>query len=684
MPKRRKKRRGKRREPQQQLPRPSREGEQPLRPDAVLPTTAQAERAATSSSLDENHTGEAADRAIVATVSEVEREFIWIETEGTRAKLYASELMLDIGEVPADRYAPGDRFEAFVFQMGPDPNSGAPQFSIRRAAPYLNALSRLKVGSVVANATVVNTYDVGIELDVDGLRGNAFIQDLQLASDESPHDRYQPGDTIPDLFVWQVDHDFRDLALSVRRNAPDYIEALNAHSVGDVVSATVTAFQGNSGLWLEVDGVVGRVGPQDLSLADGESAQDRYAVGDPVHDLFLWQVNHDSRNLYLSARRNAPGYVDALNAHRVGEVVSATVTDFGGRGLWLDVDGAVGWVGPQELSLADGETAQDRYAVGDPIHNLVVWQVDHDARDLSLSARRNAPGYVDALNAHSVGDVVSGIIAIILPGGLWLDVDGTVGWIFKEEALLEEGETLAERYTDGDSITAVVQHIDRQSRTLLLSARRIASARVEELIVQGATIQALVVRKRDGGIDVSVGGESEIYVPDYALSLRLGGSPDLEPGQEIDVAVMDVKDGVPTVLSRRRALDGWEAARDRLAAEVVVPNARIIPWADRPNHDGRAAIDLGPITGFIPLTDRDAEAAQDLMSRRANTRLGIMIEELDKDTWTASVSEAKFKARWQELVDALPTNEGIEGEIIDMHGGLRRSISAVVCWGRCQ
>ena len=727
---------------------------EPQQPDAALPA-AQVGQAAAASSLGEAPNAREADRTVVGTVLEVEREFIWIETEGTRAKLYASELMLDIGEVPADRYTPGDRFEAFVFQMEPDPESGAPQFSIRRAAPYPDALNRLEVGSVVANATVVNTYGVGIELDVDGVRGNAFSSELPLHPGESTHQRYQPGDitsdllvcwidndrglflsarrnapgyvealnarsvgdivsgvvteldddgeltldidgvigyvaldelvlndgealgdryavgdVVEDLLVWVVDHDARDLALSVRRNAPGYVEALSAHSVGDVVSAPITIIQDNGGLWLDVGSVIGRVTPDELTLAEGESATDRYSVDDTVDDLFVWQIN-DSRSLSLSLRRNAPGYVEALNTHHVGDVVSATVINFQGNGgLILDVGDVLGGAPPWDLALADGESAQDRYAVGDPIHNLFVWQVGRDDRTLALSVRRNAPGYVEALNTHRVGDVVSGTITSIQPGGLWLDIDGAIGWIFKEEVLLENDETLAERYADEDPVTAVVQHVDRQSRALLLSARRIASALVEEPIVQGATIKAIVVRKRAGGIDVSLGGGSEIYVPDYALSLRPGGSPDLEPGQEIEVVVMDVKDGVPTVLSRRRALDGWEAARGRLAVGVVAPNAQIIPWADRPNDDGRAAIDLGPITGFIPIDELDAEAAQNLMSRRANTRLGIVIEDLNEGVWTASVSGTNFKARWDQLVDGLPTNEGIEGEIIDIARGV--------------
>ena len=602
---------------------------------------------------------------------------LWLDVDGVIGAVIPNELPPD-DESTLDYYAVGDIVpDLFICQV--DLDDRYITLSVRRSMPsYVEMLNIHSVGDIVSATITDFQSNGGLWLDVGGVIGSVLPRELPLASDESAQDCYAVGDTLRDLFIQRVNLDDRYLEISVRRNMPGYVETLNAHSVGDIVSATVsatvTASEGHE-LWLDVGNVIGGVPPWELPLADNESAQDHYAVGDTIHDLFVWQVHHADRSLALSVQRNKTSYVEALNAHSVGDIVSATVSGFlssdgFNSGLLLDVGGVIGSVLPWELSLVDSESVQDLYTVGDTVDDLFVWQIDFDYRRLALSVSRNAPGYVEALNTHSVGDVVSGTITTIMPEGLWLDIDGAIGWIFKEEALLENDETLAERYTDGDPVTAVVQHVDRQSRTLLLSARRTASALVEESIVQGATIKALVVRKRAGGIDVSVGGESEIYVPDYALSLRPGGSPGLEPGQEIEVVVMDTEDGIPTVLSRRRALDGWETARRRLATGVVVPNARIIPWTDRPNDDGRAAIDLGPITGFIPIDELDAEAAQDLMSRRANTRHRIVIEDLDEDTWMASVSETKFKTRWEGLVDGLPANEGIEGEIIDIARGV--------------
>ncbi len=643
---------------------------EPHQPEAALPAAQDAQAVAASSPSEDANTREA-DRTVVGTVLEVEREFIWIETEGARAKLYASELMLDIGEVPADRYAPGDHFKAFVFQMEPDAESGAPQFSIRRADPYLDALNRLEAGSVVAHATVVNTYDVGIELDVDGVRGNAFSDELPLGSGDTPHDRYQPGDIINDLLVYEVDHDDRDLFLSARRNTPSYVEALNAHSVGDVVSATITDFPGYGGLRLDVGGAVGWVGPQDLSLADGESAQDRYAVGDTVHDLFVWQIN-DDRSLHLSIRRNAPGYVEALKAHSVGEVVSATVTVLASDGgLWLDVGGAVGWVGPQDLSLADGESAQDRYAVGDTVHDLFVWQINND-RSLNLSVRRNAPGYVEALTDISVGDRLDGIVAWVGEWGVWLHIASVLGWIPARELELGAGELPRERYAPGDTTTAQVWQIDQEARDIILSVRRLGTGFPEESIKIGATIDAIVRGSMPRGIRSPIrvlAANTEVWIPPHALSLSTMVPSRFHDGQVIPVVVTKLDElGRPAELSHRRALDRWEPEMQRLSRGVVVPAARLLASGAISETEGRAAVDLGPITGFIPEDELDSDMAQNLMAYSGNETYPVVVQSVDIDRGIAIVSYDEFPARWQELAAEFQDGAHVDAELRDIDG----------------
>ena len=888
-----------------------------------MPRSTEDAEATTPASTADNLGGQPADRRVTGTILAVEREFIVIDVDGGEARIYASELMLDVGEPPSQRYAVGDPFDAFIFQMGPDPESGQQQFSIRRATPYPDTLSRLKVGTVV-NAAVVNTYDVGIELDIDGVRGNAFGSELPLAPEESPHDRYAPGDpvealvlqvnqdaralylsmrrsapgyvesladrsvgdivsgsvtgftsnrglwlevdgvigsvrpdelaladgqspqdrytlgdtvhdllvllinhdardlslsvrrnapgyvealatrsvgevvsgvvtdvlsdgelwlevdgvvgivwpdelaladgqsaqdryavgnTLSDLFVWDVDHNARDLSLSVQRNAPGYIEALTDRSVGEVVSGIVTqtnewgiwldaagvvgwipagelalagdesaqeryvvgdavndlfvwhinhnaralilsvrrnapgypealtdrsigevvsgivtATPDNGELWLDVDGVIGVVAPQELLLADGESTQDRYPIGDTVHDLFIWQADHDTRHLSLSVRRNAPGYVDALAARSVGEVVSGVVTGFPSNGgLWLDVDGIIGAVGTQELSLTDGESAQDRYPIGDPVHDLFVWQTNHYTRDLPLSVRRNAPGYVQALDICSVGEVVSGVVTQPTEWGIWLDVAGVVGWIPASELASDEGQSLRDRCAVNQPVEARVWQIDRTSRSAILSVRRLDTDFTRESIARGATIDAVVRGTTPRGTRSPIrvlAADADVWILPHALSLSTAVPPPFNDGQVIRVVVIDLDErDRPTELSHRRTLDRWEAEVERLTPSTLVAQARILPQEAHPGAGDQLAVDLGAITGLIADTELDREAAMRLMTFGANDLRPVVVESVDRNVGIATVSHAKFDARWRELAEAVSVGDQVQAEL---------------------
>lgn len=666
--------RDKSQKPHQHLPRSSLGVEWRPRPD--IAATASATNLPTTSSLPRrDQDAEPADRTVTGTVVEVKRECIWIEIEDTQAKLYASELMLDIGEVPADRYTPGDHFEAFVFQMEPDPESGAPQFSVRRAAPYLDTLNRLKVGVVIRKATVVNTYDLGIEMDVDGVRGNALFWEIPLAHGEAPRDRYQPGDIINDLLVDEIDHRTRGLYVSVKRNTPSYAEMLNALSVGDVVTATITAF-GGQGLWLNVGGLIGWMGPQEVSRADSESTRDRYSVGDTVSDLFVWKIDHATRSLSLSARRNTPDYVEALEPLSAGEVVSATVTGFQGNGgLWLNVGGVIGGVAPRDLGLTDSEVTQDRYTVGDTVTDLYVWQVNRDRRDLSVSVYRNAPGYVKALADVSVGDILDGIVAEANEWGVWLHISGVLGWMPASEILLDAGEaSLEERYALGDSTKVVVWQIDSASRAAILSVRRLDPDFPEQPIVQGAVIDAMVRGTTPRGIRAPIrvlAASANVLILPHALSLSTVIPRQFQDGEVIQVRIVDLDEaGHPTVLSHRRALDGWDAEVRRLTRGVLVPQARLLSSAVLPSNEPRVGVDLGPITGFIPEEELDQGTAKDIMTHSANLIFPVVIESVDHEHGTANVSNDKFDARWRELAGELSEGDEAQGELRGIENGI--------------
>ena len=603
---------------------------------------------------------------------------LWLDVDGVIGAAIPNELPPD-DESALDYYAVGDTVsDLFICQV--DLDDRYITLSVRRSMPsYVKKLSTHSVGDIVSATITDFQSNGGLWLDVDGVIGSVLPRELPLANDESAQDCYFVGDTLRDLFIRRVNNDDRYLEISVRRNMPGYVETLNTHSVGDIVSATITASEGR-GLWLDVGNVIGGVPPWELPLADDKSAQNHYAVGDTVHDLFVWQVHHADRSLALSVQRNTPGYVEALNAHSVGDIVSATVTGFlsnGGlnSGLLLDVGGVIGSVLPRELSLVDGESVQELYTVGDTVDNLFVWQVDHDYRRLALSVRRNTLSYIEVFTGISVGTSLDGIVIEVHEGGIWLDVAGAIGWIPAQEIQSEEGQPPPTQYSDGDSIRAHAWQIDQASRTIILSARRLSPNFSEKPIKIGATIDVVIRGSTGHGLRSPIrvlAANSEVWIPPHALALTVGALSQFKDGEVIRPTVTEVDGaGRPTRLSLRRALDGWDTAVERLSApDFLIPNARIVPYdavTEAELRDGAAAVDLGPILGLISQEETDAAAGKMLMKQSANLEYGVVVESVDRERGTASVSHDRFEARWREVAEQLELKQGgeFEGELRD-------------------
>ena len=603
---------------------------------------------------------------------------LWLDVDGLVGNVAPDELALNEGESAREHYTVGETIEG-LFVWGIDHEDRHLALSLKRGAPgYAEALRRHVVGEVVSATITGFNGDDDLWLDVDGLVGGIPSWELTLADGESARDRYAVGETIDGLFVWDIDHQTHHLGLSVKRNASGYVEALQRHAVGEVVSATITGFNGDDGLMLDINGLVGGIPPWEIVLADGESTRDRYAVGQTIDGLFVWQVNPEFRVLALSVKRNAPDYAKALQRRSVGDVVSATITDFeGSGGLWLDVDGQVGGVGPEELVLADGESARERYAVGETIEGLFVWGVDHNARGLALSLKRNAPGYLEALQRRVDGEAASGPILLVHTTGLAVEVYGLFGLIPASELPLEAGQSPQQQYSVGETIAARVWMIDRVSRMVILSARRTAAdVREEEPIAQGATIHAVVrgATPRDVRMPIRVltmySGVDWVEIPPHELSLSTGMPPRFQNDQVIRVVVVELDDGGrATRLSHRLALDDWEAEMQRLSPGALVPNARPVPpvaLSEAELRAGTVAVDLGPITGFVPEEELDPEAGQNVAAY--NETYPVVIESVDRERGIAIVSHDRFEERWRELAAGFEVGGEVEGELRDFDG----------------
>ena len=282
-----------------------------------------------------------------------------------------------------------------------------------------------------------------------------------------------------------------------------------------------------------------------------------------------------------------------------------------------------------------------------------------------------ASSYVKSLAALRIGDEVTGSVILRTWHGLRLESAGVIGYIPSSELLLDP----IDHYKDGESVKARVWQIDRSSRTVVLSVRRLDANFPEESVALGEPIDAAVrdITSDDTPMPIRVMAVNhEVWIPAHEQALTIGVPAQFRDEDTIRPIVTEVDgEGRPTRLSLRRALGGWDTAVERLSgSHFLVPNARIVPRGAVTKaelRDGSVAVDLGPILGLISQEEISPEDGEIRMEQSSNSELGVVVESVDREHGFAYVSRNRFKERWREVAGQLELEKGaeVEGELRD-------------------
>ena len=651
-----------RRKPPPNLPRPTRASSgatsrtAPLTAAILTPPRSTTNRAVLTPADSTAPTGFAGwdGETVVGTVVEATPEGVLLDINGAVGFVPDFEMPPPEGESSGQRYAVGDVIEAYV--LGTLKDQHVLVLSIQRNVPsYAEALGALEWGSVVPGIVRI-AFDHHIVVDIDGMAGTVDSFHPPLNPGESSADRYDKGDQVA-VLVRAAPLSDRSADLLIVDDLSTYDAALSSYQVGDVVQGPIVRF-GAGALFLDINGVCGFV--QLTELPPGlEDAEHHYATGQIVEALVV-HIDEDRHRLHLSLRRLAPGYAEAFLALQLGQIVSGTVIAIASRTLWIDVNGLIGELDADELPIDRSQALVDLYSIGDAIEAL-LWQIVAAGRGFSLSVRRNSPGYAEVLATYEPGMTIKGVVTEG-PISAWLDINGVFG--------LLAGEAEQERHSSGDVVEAIVWQVDHDARMLILVEPdqhvNIDSGQIKH----GATIEAVVQVNRPGGIRV-LAASTAVFIPDYALALSIGTRPKFEPNTVLEVVVMQVDDDAsPKALSHRRTLDGWETEVARLLPGTLVADAQVIPLQAVLEQDQRAAVDLGPVTGFIKEDELDAEGARHLMEHLSNEQYSVVVESFSEEHGYAIVSHEKFDARWRELAADIIEGTKIDAELRQMDLGV--------------
>jgi small subunit ribosomal protein S1 len=360
-------------------------------------------------------------------------------------------------------------------------------------------LKSLKEGDIV-EGTVKNLTDYGAFIDLGGMDGLLHITDVSWARIGHPSEKLSVGDRIK-VKILHFDQEKEKVSLGLKQALPDPWESVpqryraGSRTKGKVVNVT------DYGVFVELEeGVEGLVHISELTWSKKTKHPSKIVnIGDTIEVMVL-DCDPAKRRISLGMKQVEPNpWALIEEKYPVGTKVVGrvkTVTDFG---VFIGFDeGVDGLVHVSEMSWTKKiKHPGELYKKGQEVE-AVVLNIDRKNERFSLGIKQLTPDpWKDVARRYRKGEVVAGKVTNVTDFGAFVELEeGIEGLVHVSEISREKVEKPSDVLKVGDTLSAVVLHIDPHDRRIGLSIKllkeKAETAEIEKYISgQGSTSPSL-------------------------------------------------------------------------------------------------------------------------------------------------------------------------------------------------
>jgi small subunit ribosomal protein S1 len=360
-------------------------------------------------------------------------------------------------------------------------------------------LKNLKEGDIV-EGTVKNLTDYGAFIDLGGMDGLLHITDVSWGRIGHPSEKLSVGERVK-VKVLHFDREKEKVSLGLKQALPDPWESVpRKYPAGSRIKGKVVNLT-DYGVFVELEeGVEGLVHISELTWSKKMRHPSKVVhIGDMV-DVVVLDCDPAKRRISLGMKQMEPNPWTLIEEkYPVGTKVVGrvkTVTDFG---IFIGFDeGVDGLVHVSEMSWTKKiKHPGELYKKGQEVE-AVVLNIDRKNERFSLGIKQLTPDpWKEVSRRYRKGDVVAGKVTNVTDFGAFVELEeGIEGLVHVSEISREKVEKPSDVLKVGDTLSAIVLHIDPYERRIGLSIKglkdRAEKAEIEKYISnQGSTAPSL-------------------------------------------------------------------------------------------------------------------------------------------------------------------------------------------------
>ncbi len=325
---------------------------------------------------------------------------------------------------------------------------------------------------------VKNLTDYGAFIDLGGIDGLLHITDMSWGRVAHPSDVLAVGDKIK-VKVLKFDQEKERVSLGLKQLIPDpWLNVAEKYPVSTRVSGKVVSLT-DYGAFVELnEGVEGLIHVSEMSWTKRIKHPNKLlSVGDEIETVVL-ALDTPSRRISLGLKQIERNPWEVIGEKfPIGTIIEGQVKNITDFGIFVGVDeGIDGLVHISDLSWTKRiKHPSELYKKGDLV-KAVVLNIDQDNERFSLGVKQLAADPWQTISTrYASGTLITGKVTSVTDFGIFLEVEeGIEGLIHVSEISKEKIDTPKDFANVGDSLEAVVLHVDTSERKIALSIKSLA------------------------------------------------------------------------------------------------------------------------------------------------------------------------------------------------------------------
>ncbi len=321
--------------------------------------------------------------------------------------------------------------------------------------------------------------------------------------------------------------------------------AKSSFEVGQIIKGKILQFEKDGALVDLATKAEAFLPYREVVNRDEETKPEEIIAIGEEHELYVLKEISDKNPLIVSYKRvaQARGWVKLEEIKTKDEVIEGEVISLVKGGLVVETYGVRGFIPASQLRLR-GEAANTK---GSKIEFKIL-ELDKRKGKLICSQKvaiedEKADLRDKAINELEIGQVVSGEVVRVAEFGAFIDIGGIDGLLPVSEISWQRIAHPNEALSTGDKISVKVLKIDKASKKISLSLKRLQPdpwTEIEGKFGEGMVVKGKVVKLAVFGVFVEIYPGVEALLPSSEITNEEEDpSPDkyCKPGDEVEVII---------------------------------------------------------------------------------------------------------------------------------------------------